>query len=77
MAREAGVDELVCLTFGARQMRDKLPKGVAKSLFASIRQGKKLDIEVAPVAAMTAISERFIVNPGPPTPADPGPRVAR
>jgi len=40
-----------CLTFGARQMRDKLPKGVAKSLFASVRQGKKLDREVAPVVA--------------------------
>src|SRR5688500_1562203 len=40
-----------CNTFGARQMRDKLPKDVAKKLVASIRQGKKLDIEIAPVVA--------------------------
>jgi glutamine synthetase len=40
-----------CNTFGAREMRDRLPKAVAKSLFASIRQGKKLDSEVAPVVA--------------------------
>ena len=38
-------------TFGARQMRDKLPKEVSKSLAASIRHGKKLDLEVAPVVA--------------------------
>ncbi|MDB4885955.1 MAG: glnN, partial [Gemmatimonadetes bacterium] len=38
-------------TFGARQMRDKLPKDVAKKLAASIRHGKKLDLEVAPVVA--------------------------
>jgi glutamine synthetase len=38
-------------TFGARQMRDKLPKDVAKRLAASIRFGKKLDLEVAPVVA--------------------------
>jgi glutamine synthetase len=40
-----------CNTFGARQMRDKLPKDVAKKLAASIRHGKKLDIDVAPVVA--------------------------
>ena len=40
-----------CNTFGARQMRDRLPKAVAKSLFACIRQGKKLDREIAPVVA--------------------------
>src|SRR5215208_5730245 len=38
-------------TFGARQMRDKLPKDVAKKLAASIRLGKKLDLEIAPVVA--------------------------
>ena len=38
-------------TFGARQMRDKLPKDVYASLAASIRHGKKLDISVAPIVA--------------------------
>jgi len=38
-------------TFGARQMRDKLPKDVFASLAGSIRQGKKLDIGVAPTVA--------------------------
>src|SRR5438105_6861220 len=38
-------------TFGARQMRDKLPKEVYASLSTSIRLGKKLDITVAPVVA--------------------------
>jgi glutamine synthetase len=39
-------------TFGARQMRDKLPKKVFQKLQASIRLGKKLDSEIAaPVAA--------------------------
>ncbi|MHB1223475.1 MAG: glutamine synthetase III, partial [Gemmatimonadaceae bacterium] len=37
--------------FGARQMRDKLPRAVYESLVRSIRQGHKLDIEVAPVLA--------------------------
>ena len=38
-------------TFGARQMRDKLPKEVFAKLAAAIRHGKKLDIEVAPTVA--------------------------
>ncbi len=38
-------------TFGARQMRDKLPKDVYAKLVASIRHGKKLDIDVAPTVA--------------------------
>jgi glutamine synthetase len=38
-------------TFGARQMRDKLPKDVYAKLAASIRLGKKLDIDVAPTVA--------------------------
>ncbi len=38
-------------TFGARQMRDKLPRDVYASLAASIRQGQKLDIAVAPTVA--------------------------
>jgi glutamine synthetase len=38
-------------TFGVRQMRDKLPKDVYKKLVAAIRQGKKLDLEIAPTVA--------------------------
>ncbi len=38
-------------TFGARQMRDKLPKEVSIKLAAAIRHGKKLDLEIAPVVA--------------------------
>jgi len=38
-------------TFGARQMRDKLPRGVYDKLMASIRAGKKLDREIAPAVA--------------------------
>ncbi len=43
-------------TFGARQMRDKLPKDVYARLAATIRQGKKLDLDIAPVVAQ-AIKE--------------------
>ena len=38
-------------TFGARQMRDKLPKDIYAKLLASVRQGKKLDIDIAPAVA--------------------------
>ena len=38
-------------TFGARQMRDKLPKDVYDKLSESIRLGKKLDREIAPAVA--------------------------
>ena len=38
-------------TFGARQMRDKLPKDVYIKLVAAIRLGKKLDVEIAPTVA--------------------------
>ena len=38
-------------TFGARQMRDKLPKEVYAKLAASVRHGKKLDIDIAPTVA--------------------------
>jgi glutamine synthetase len=38
-------------TFGARQMRDKLPKEVSIKLAQSIRHGKKLDLDVAPTVA--------------------------
>jgi glutamine synthetase len=38
-------------TFGARQMRDKLPKDVYARLVESIRLGKKLDRAIAPVVA--------------------------
>ncbi|HEY0529946.1 MAG TPA: glutamine synthetase III [Gemmatimonadaceae bacterium] len=38
-------------TLGVRQLRDKLPKDVFASLTASIRQGKKLDLAIAPVVA--------------------------
>ena len=40
-------------TFGARQMRDRLPKDVYKKLTESIRLGKKLDTDIAPVVAQT------------------------
>ncbi|MFL5576652.1 MAG: glutamine synthetase III, partial [Gemmatimonadaceae bacterium] len=43
-------------TFGAPQMRDKLPKGVYAKLLASVRQGKKLEQDIAPVVAQ-AIKE--------------------
>jgi glutamine synthetase len=38
-------------TLGVRQLRDKLPREVFASLGASIRQGKKLDRDIAPVVA--------------------------
>ncbi len=38
-------------TFGARQMRDKLPKQVYASLLNSVRAGHVLDLEIAPVVA--------------------------
>ena len=38
-------------TLGVRQLRDKLPKEVFSSLAGSIRQGKKLDLAIAPVVA--------------------------
>ncbi len=38
-------------TLGVRQLRDKLPREVFASLAASIRQGKKLDRDIAPVVA--------------------------
>ncbi|HLA90142.1 MAG TPA: glutamine synthetase III [Gemmatimonadaceae bacterium] len=38
-------------TFGARHMRDKLPKEVYAKLVASIRLGRKLDLEIAPTVA--------------------------
>ena len=38
-------------TFGVRQMREKLPKEIFVKLLSSVRQGKKLDIEIAPTVA--------------------------
>jgi glutamine synthetase len=38
-------------TFGARQMRDKLPKDVYSKLVEAIRLGRKLDRDIAPVVA--------------------------
>jgi glutamine synthetase len=38
-------------TFGARQMREKLPKELYVKLLSSIRQGKKLDLDIAPTVA--------------------------
>ncbi|MDB4909617.1 MAG: glnN, partial [Gemmatimonadetes bacterium] len=38
-------------TFGARQMRARLPKDVYATLVGAIRQGKKLDAEIAPTVA--------------------------
>ena len=34
-------------TFGVRQMRDKLPRDVYEKILAAVRQGKKLDVDVA------------------------------
>jgi glutamine synthetase len=34
-------------TFGVRQMRDKLPREVYDKILAAVRQGKKLDLDVA------------------------------
>ncbi len=34
-------------TFGVRQMRDKLPRDIYEKLVAAVRQGKKLDLDVA------------------------------
>ena len=45
-----------CNTFGARQMREKLPKEAYAKLTAAIRHGKKLDVEIAPTVAQ-AIKE--------------------
>src|SRR3954471_10548112 len=38
-------------TFGIRQLKDKLPKNDYDRLVASVRQGKKLDSDIAPAAA--------------------------
>ena len=38
-------------TFGAKQMRDKLPKDVHQKLTEAVRLGKKLDAEIAPAVA--------------------------
>jgi glutamine synthetase len=38
-------------TFGARQMREKLPKHVYAKLVEAIRLGRKLDIDIAPTVA--------------------------
>lgn len=38
-------------TFGARQIRERLPKKVAQKLHAAIRLGKKLDADIAPAVA--------------------------
>src|SRR5688500_8481227 len=34
-------------TFGVRQMRDKLPRDIYEKLLAAVRQGKKLELDVA------------------------------
>ncbi|MEO7104164.1 MAG: glutamine synthetase III [Gemmatimonadaceae bacterium] len=38
-------------TFGARQMREKLPQEVYVKLLSAVRQGKKLDRDIAPTVA--------------------------
>ena len=48
-------------TFGARQMRDKLPKEVYAKLVAAVRLGKKLDLEIAPTVAQV-IKEWAVSN---------------
>ena len=34
-------------TFGVRQMRDKLPREIYQKILAAVRQGKKLDVDIA------------------------------
>ncbi|HJQ19914.1 MAG TPA: glutamine synthetase III [Gemmatimonadaceae bacterium] len=34
-------------TFGVRQMRDKLPRDIYQKLVAAVRQGKKIDLDIA------------------------------
>ena len=48
-------------TFGARQMRDKLPKELYAKLLAAVRLGKKLDLEIAPTVAQV-IKEWAVSN---------------
>ncbi|HEY4306091.1 MAG TPA: glutamine synthetase III [Gemmatimonadaceae bacterium] len=48
-------------TFGVRQMRDKLPRETHAKLLASVRQGKKLDSDIAPRVAQ-AIKDWAISN---------------
>jgi glutamine synthetase len=49
---KASVSELFGInTFGARQMRSRLPQDVYARLSASIRLGKKLDLDIAPTVA--------------------------
>ena len=38
-------------TFGARQMREKLPQEIYVKLLSAVRQGKKLDRDIAPTVA--------------------------
>lgn len=38
-------------TFGARQMREKLPQEIYLKLLSAVRQGKKLDRDIAPTVA--------------------------
>src|SRR4026209_662619 len=40
-------DYLGIHTFAVRQMRDKLPRDVYEKILAAVRQGKKLDIDIA------------------------------
>ncbi|MGH7720417.1 MAG: glutamine synthetase III [Gemmatimonadaceae bacterium] len=44
-------DYFGCNTFGARQMKAKLPKDVFTKLTGAIRRGKKLDVDIAPTVA--------------------------
>jgi glutamine synthetase len=44
-------DYFGCNTFGAKQMKAKLPKEVYRKLVDAIRHGKKLDVEIAPTVA--------------------------
>jgi glutamine synthetase len=48
-------------TFGVREMKTKLPKPAYAQLLAAVKQGKKLDIEIAPVVAK-AIKEWAIAR---------------
>ena len=49
-------------TFGVRQMRDKLPRDVYSKMLAAVRQGKKLDPEIA--ARVAAVIREWAIGRG-------------
>src|SRR3954469_10985511 len=55
-------------TFGIRQLRDKLTKSDYDRLVASVRQGKKLDRDVAPAVATATTARAMSRGAAPFTP---------